>query len=198
MPGRGLLRTVRRALVRLVAAGVLIAAIVVLGLNVVRTSSARIAASTDTTGFFTAGVVVLDHADDSRSLHLDADNLYPGLETSGCVDLEYSGNVPVDLRLHGGPSGGTGLDAYLDVDISLEPGGSCDQPPVADADSTNVRDRLQSFGEQHEDYLHGLALADVMAPGDHVAVRLRAWVVDDNRAQGLTTEFVLVVEARPA
>ena len=107
----------RALLSALVAIG-LISATMVVAAKTVSTSSARVAASTSTGGFLTAGTVDIVRADGSASLLFDADNLYPGRVVVGCVVLEYGGSVPAALRLHGDRGRGTGLDDYVDLTLT--------------------------------------------------------------------------------
>ena len=115
---------VRALVAAVVAVGVFGAAIVVAA-KTVSTSSARVAASTSSDGFLTAGTVLLERADGSTSLFFDADDLYPGRVVAGCIALDYAGSVPAAIRLHGDPGVGTGLDAYVDLQLTTLSGDAC-------------------------------------------------------------------------
>ena len=189
----------RALLVAVAALGLLVAAIVVVA-RTVTTTSARVSASTSSEGFLTAGEVVLTRSDDSATLLFDADNLYPGREISGCVVLFYAGSVPATVRLHADSGDGTGLDSYLGLRLTVLPEGSCPEADQA-RDSRSGRDlyqdRLSSLSSDHSTYATGLTVATSMAPGDRLAIEAVIVVRDDNRAAGLTTEFVFTFEARP-
>lgn len=178
----------------LAALGVLIAALV-FAWSAMETSSARVSASTETASFFTAAVVTLHRPDASAELLFDAAGLYPGLVTSGCVEIVYDGSVPATVRLHGATVGGTGLEDYVEITVLVSrsgPGCALDDP------ATEVfRGRLSDLWRSHADFGDGLPLASPARPGDRLAVRVAATVVDDDRAQGLTTDFSFSIEARP-
>ena len=189
----------RVLLVAVAALGLLVAAIVVVA-RTVSTTSARVSASTSSEGFLTAGEVVLTRSDDSASLLFDADNLYPGREVRGCVELIYAGSVPATVRLHADRGDGTGLDSYLGLRLTAMPDGSC---PAADQERDDqsgrelYQDRLGTLSSDHSTYSTGLTVATSMAPGDRLAIEAVVIVRDDNRAAGLTSEFVFIFEARP-
>ena len=181
------------------ALGLLGAATVVVA-KTVSTTSARVSASTSSEGFLTAGEVILARSDDSASLLFDADNLYPGREIRGCVVLVYSGSVPATVRLHADRGGGTGLDSYLGLRLTALSDGSCPAGEQARDDQFGrdlYRDRLSSLASDHSTYATGLGVAGSMAPGERLAIEAVVVVRDDNRAAGLTTEFVFTFEARP-
>ena len=185
-----------------IAAGafLLLGALGVLVHSAVSTSSARVTASTSGEGVLVAGDVVLDKADSTAAVFLDADELYPGLEVSGCAVVEYSGSVPATIRLHGDPGTGTGLDAFIDLRLARLPGNEC---PSADAIDRPAGDqvyvgRLDALWTDHASWADGLTVDESMAPGDRLVIEAVAVVVDDDAAQGLTTDFALTVEGRPS
>lgn len=197
-----------RGLITGMAAVALLVAVIVVIANVVSTSSARVAATTSTDGLLTAGTVVLTRSDDSAQLLFDADNLYPGREVRGCVELDYLGSTPATIRLHADAGDGSGLDRYIDLRLAVLAGDSC--PPVeAAAASSSVAPtgpavgrelfsgRLARLWRDHPIYASGVTIASDVAPGDRVVIEAIAVVVDDNRAQGLTTDVVFTFEGRP-
>lgn len=194
--------SVLRAVAGVALAIVLIAAVVVVVAQTVATSSARVAASTSTDGFLTSGTVVIDRADASASLLFDADDLYPGRVVAGCVVVDYAGSVPADIRLRGERVGGDGLDDFIELSLTTLPGGECPTDEIGDpADDDAGRrmfgGRLSELWTKHSTYATGIAVAADVNPGDRLAVRAVAVVVDDNRAAGLTTDFVVTLEGRP-
>ena len=193
-------KTPGRALLVVVAAlGLLVAGIVVVA-KTVSTTSARVAASTSSEGFLTAGEVVLTRSDDSASLLFDADNLYPGREIRGCVVLVYAGSVPATVRLHVDRGDGTGLGSYLELRLTALTDGSCPAVEQARDDLSGrdlYQDRLSTLSSEHSTYATGVTVATSMAPGDRLAIEAVVVVRDDNRAAGLTSEFVFTFEARP-
>ncbi len=198
---------------RLVRSGVISAIVVVAGawvaLSAFSTTSATVSASTEGTSFITAGTVEIDRADGAVDLVFDADGLYPGLEVTGCVDVVYRGSLPATVRLHAGDVTGTGLDRFLRLRLWAGDG-RCDEersdagagvgvadPGGGPVDGALADVLLADLVVEHHDFASGLPLLGDAEPGDRIAVTAVASVVDDNAAQGLTTEFSLTIEARP-
>ncbi len=178
------------------AAVIVVISIAVFVWNAVATSTARVTATTSGNSFFSAGTIDLVQPDTAVELLFDADGLYPGRTTSGCVEIEYRGSIPASVRLHADRVGGTGLESFIDLRIiDITPAGCA----AADADSgLPVYDGpLARLWRVHPNYRDALVLREAMQPGDRIALFATASVVDDNAAQGLTTEFTITVEARP-
>jgi hypothetical protein len=197
-----------RVVVGVVVAVGLLLAVGVTVAKAVSTSSARVSASTSSGGLLSAGTIVIDRAEGSTSIILDADNLYPGRVVVGCVELEYLGSVPAEIRLHGDRGAGTGLDRWVDVRFDVLDVDTCPAADVADGASVDIestdesstelfRGRLSSLWTDHVSFATGVVVDPSVAPGDRLVLRTTAVVVDDNRAAGLTTDFVLTVEGRP-
>ncbi len=186
----------RRSLIQLAAGLVVLLSAGVLVVNAIVTSSARVSASTEGTTFFSAGVVDLAQPGTAVELLFDDDQLYPGRELTGCLEVEYRGSIPAVVRLHGSLLGGTGLEAFTTLTVSVADVESC-----ADVSAGNAgrlfAGGLDGFAASHRDFATGLVLAPRMVGGDRVIVVASASLRDDNGAQGLTTEFSFVVEARP-
>ena len=183
----------RGLVVTTLAAIAVLGSAVVLVWGAVSTSSARVAATTSGDSFFAAGEVALSQPDARVDLLFDDDGLYPGRTVTGCVEVRYDGSVPASIRLHGRRTSGTGLDDYIDLRITLADGCDVDpvvEPPVFDG-------RLAGLWSSHGAYDRGLVVIPSARPGDVIAIHASAAVVDDNRAQGLSTTFTLTVEARP-
>jgi hypothetical protein len=172
----------------------LVLAALVFAWSAVETSSAKVRASTETVGFFSAATVTLDRSDASAELLFDTAGLYPGKVVTGCVQVVYDGSVPADIRLHGRTVGGSGLDDYVDLTLhTAESSSSCRRgagPPLHEG-------LLADLWLDHPDFGQGLVLADAAEPGRTLTVWASATVVDDDRAQGLDTEFSIFIEARP-
>ena len=152
-------------------------------------------ANTESATFLSSATIVLDRADDSAELLLDTDGLYPGVVATGCVEIVYDGSVPATVRLHGASVGETGLERYIHMTLEASSSGAGCQ--VSGAGAELFDGRLDELWRRHGDYASGLTLVPSAEPGERLAIRARAEVVDDNRAQGLVTEFSFHVEARP-
>ena len=184
--------TARRRLLPSLAAVVVLAAAVVVVASTLRTSSARVAATTETSSFISAGSVELDQPNSRVDLLFDADGLYPGLDVVGCVDVEYRGSLPASVRLHSSPSGGDGLEAHVDFRVDVLRGGCDGRGSVRAFDGL-----LAELFESHGDYGDGATLQPAMTAGERIGVRAVASLRDTNDAQGLTVDFALSIEARP-
>ncbi len=181
----------RRLLEGAGAAAVLIAAALVVWSAAV-TSTARVRASTGTLGLLTAGDISLTKVRPEARLVLEADGLFPGVTTANCMEVDYGGTLPSSVRLHGAIVGGTGLDGFTELTLAVGPGCDTGQPAPPLFDGT-----LADLAATHPDYGRGLVLDPQARPGQRLALWAEATIVDDDRAQGLTTEFQIVMEARP-
>ena len=189
----GLVRGLKAA-----AAVVVVVSIAVFVWSAVATSTARVTATTSGSSFFAAGTIDLVRPDTAVELLFDADGLYPGRTTSGCVEIEYRGSIPASVRLHADRVGGTGLDSFIDLRISDITVSGCAAGTGEHQSDRRVFDgRLDRLWRVHPTYRDALVLREEMMPGDRIALFATAGVVDDNAAQGLTTEFTITVEARP-
>lgn len=188
-------RSVARVLSGVAAFG----AIVVVVLSGLSTSSARIAATTDSNGFLSTATVSIDEATSSTGLLFDADNLYPGLATIGCVAFEYSGSAPAELRMAASPDGGTGLDEFIEIRLTARPAGIC--PALASVGNDGGGEllfdgRLQAFWQTHDSFANGVPVM-TMSAGEVVAVDAVITMIDDNDAAGRDVQLSFSFESRP-
>lgn len=192
--------TTERSVLRRYAPPIIVAVVVLGSLatfiwNAVETSTARVNATTSANSVFSAGTVDLAQPFTTVELLFDANNLYPGNVLDGCVEVDYRGSLTADVRLHGRMLGGTGLDEFVDVRVTLPDVETCDE--VGDERGRPLFvGTLGDFWRRHDSYGDGVALAK-MATGDRGILHVSATLQDDNAAQGLTTDFALTVEARP-
>lgn len=185
----------RNLILTTLAVVVVIGAAIVVVASAISTSSARVTASTTGSSFFAAGTIDLRQPDSAVELLFDTDGLYPGTEATGCVLIEYNGSLPSNVRLHASMQGGTGLEEFVELELRLDEGGSCEGQAARGALLfAGVLDRLWT---NHPAYDRGLELVAAMAPTERIALHAVARVVDDNAAQGLTTDFTITIEARP-
>jgi hypothetical protein len=165
------------------------------------TSNARITAMTSGTGFFSAGTVTLERPTSSAPLLFDADLLYPGRVVVGCVVIDYQGSLPASVRLHAQRTDGSGLDEYMELRLHRLDRVSCptdDSAPVeADELEEFYAGRMAGLWVRYPDYGSGFVIDPAATTGTRIVLMAETWVVADDQAQGLTSEFNLVVEARP-
>lgn len=163
--------------------------------NAVETSSARVNATTSANSLFSAGTVDLAQPNTVVQLLFDASNLFPGVELDGCVEVEYRGSIPANVRLHAQTLGGTGLDQFIDIRATLQDADSCEGVTTGDRPAV-YEGTLGQFWRRHNTYGDGVDLGQ-MSTSDRAVLHVTASLQDNNDAQGLTTDFSLTVEARP-
>jgi hypothetical protein len=188
----------RRSALNAAAAVLVLGAGLVLVISAISTSSARVTATTSSESFFAAGEVSLRQPDAAVEMLIDADGLYPGLDLTGCVDIEYTGSVPASLRVHGALRGGSGLDEHVDLSLRvsvLECAAAADE--ANETGATIFDARLVTLWERHPNYDTGAVMRATVRPGDRFSLHAVAALADDNRAQGLTTDFSITIEVRP-
>lgn len=170
---------------------------VVLVWSAISTSSARVTATTTSESFFEAGEVSLTQPGDAVELLFDADGLYPGTTVEGCIEIAYTGNIAASVRLHAESVGGTGLEAFVDLGLEVTDGQTCETDGGELTPTVIFDGRLQGLWDRHPNFDAGVVVRDSTRPEDIFTLRATASVTEDNRAQGLTTEFVITIEARP-
>jgi len=207
--------TARRSVAIVIASALVLLAAFTLMWSVATTSTAQLSASTSGSGFFTAGTVELDQPETTVALLFDADGLYPGRTVSSCVNVAYEGSIPADIRLHASRSGGTGLENHVQLRLTRTSRQTCevDGPIVPDdgeVDDGEVDDGQVDDGTSevfvgllgelwlaHPDYGTGLVLLEGAERGDRLVLDAEIEMVGGDEAQGLTTEFAIIIEARP-
>lgn len=176
-------------------------ALTVVTLSSLTTARGRFAASTESQSLLSAGFIdlVLESGSDSAVQELVFDEGPLGAEqvVSRCLVVRYEGSFETAaIRLHGQPTGGTGLGAYLDVTIERGAGIEPDCGDFSHA-STMFAGRLDSLWAGHSAYDAGLRVAEPAYADESTTVKIRIEVIDDNDAQELSTSFVMYFEARP-
>lgn len=204
MPSRGDSATTRpisgRRLAELgVVAGALLVIVSagIVGIAAFDTASGRISAQTSTrSNLFSAGRIDLE-VGGAEELLFDADGLYPGVSVERCLTLSYRGTIDdAGIRLSARRDGGDGLDAFLETTISI---GEGSDPECSDhrPSSTRFVGTLDDLWDAHPDYERGVRIENEADEGFETTVRLAVTVLDDQRAQGRSTDFWIVLEARP-
>lgn len=203
-----------RELAGAVAATAVLAIVLLVVVGGMRTASSRFAGTTTNensllsaatidvslVGSSDDGVADGDGGDTSAGgarLAIDVANLLPGDSVERCLRVGYSGAIDdVQVRAMGRSEGGTGLDRYLDTEVEL---GDGDDPECGDfvGATTAFAGTLSALSTEHGDFGAGVPLLVGAADGDAVTVRVRIELRNDNRAQGLDSQFWIVVEARP-
>jgi hypothetical protein len=187
----------RRRSAAVIGALVVLCAAAVVTVSAVDVAQGRFSGTTNNVGsLFSTAVVDLElGADDTTStasLLVDARNLTPIDEVVRCVAVRSTGSLEdARILLSGTLAGGSGLERYVATEIDRGTGAD---PECSDFSSgeTIFTGSLLELAERPEPFV---LLAD--APADSTTtVRLSFRLLDDDRAQGLDTEFWLSFEAR--
>ncbi len=170
--------------------------VVVFVWNAVVTSSARVNATTGGSSFFEAGTVELAQPGTAVELLFDASDLFPGVDAEACVEIEYRGSIPSSVRVHADRRGGDGLEAFINLQLVVVAAQDC--ATAGDAEGVPVYDGLLSdLWSTHSNYDNAIVLDPEMEAAERLVLYAVASVVDDNSAQGLSTDFSITLEARP-
>ena len=156
----------------------------------------------------TAGTVTLTD-NDSGSAMFTLTSLKPGDTDSRCLQVTYTGSLPALVRLYG-TTGGSGLDAYLDLTITR---GTISSGSFADctnftADTTNYLGQgagviysgtLAAFGDDWASSTadrHTASATEAWTTNETHAYKLTLTAQDNNSAQGKSMTQTFTFEAR--
>lgn len=179
-----------------VALAASLVALLVAGAIVLTTGTARVRATTENEANAWASAELEVDAVAPSKLLLGATNLFPGQAIAGCATIRYTGSADgIDLRLHGDGSPG-GLAPFVVIELEAGTGTTRD---CSDFEPLRriYRGALSTLLREHGSYRSGLAVLTDAASGSAIMLRGTVTISDDNEAQGLTTDFQLVFEARP-
>jgi hypothetical protein len=163
-------------------------------------SSAAFFDTTVNTGnTWSAGTVILTD-DDAGSAMFTVTNMSPLATVTECIVVTYSGTMlPSDVNLYG-VSGGTGLDAYLDVTVEEGTGGEfgdCNAfggfSPTSTIFATNT---LNNFATNHTNFTNGVGAWLPAANPESRTYRFTVTLQDNNLAQGLNATATFTWEAQ--
>ena len=177
--------------------GILAGAVLLTGAFIVTASLAAFSDTTDNSGnTWSAGSVILTD-DDSTSVLFNVGNMLPLATATNCIVVTYSGSlVPADVNLYG-VSGGSGLDAFLDLTIEEGSGGifgNCSGfSPIGGPIFTGT---LTSFAATHTNFSNGAGGWDPAANPESRTYRFVVTLQDANGAQGLDATATFTWEAQ--
>jgi hypothetical protein len=159
---------------------------------------------------FATGTVALSD-DDSGAALLTLVAAVPGATDTGCITVTYTGSLASAVRLYGTTStGGTGLDAYLDLKVTR--GSFTGAAPAFDA-CTGFAPDAADYGSgagvvydgtllgYPDDYATGVVDPPTGGPaswttGESHVYQLRVTLQDDVGAKGKTASQIFTWEAR--
>ncbi len=185
----------RNGLVRLGAA---LAAFLMVGAIVVISSRSAFSDTTDNPGnTWTAGTVIITDDDGGATAMFNATAMAPGDTSTECIVVTYSGTlVPADVVLYG-VSGGTGLDAYLDVVIDEGTGSAFGTSCAGFVFGSNVfTNTLANFSTTYTNFATGITGWSPAANPESKTYRITVTLQDNNAAQGLNGTATFTWEAQ--
>ena len=186
----------RRVISPLLRLGAMAGALVLVSALVVTGSRGAFSDTTDNTGNSWAAGTVTITDDDAAVAMFNATDMKPGDSVTECIVLTYSGSlVPANVRLYG-VSGGSGLDAYLDMTIDEGSGGvfgNCTGFVLA---TTPFSGTLASFAATHTNFTNGVAGWSPAATPESKTYRFTLTLQDNNLAQGLNGTATFTWEAQ--
>lgn len=181
------------ALLRLAAP---LLALMLVSALVITTSRAAFSDTTSNAGNNWAAGTVTITDDDGDSAMFSVSDMKPGQTETRCIEVTYEGSlVPADVSLYG-TSGGTGLDAYLDVDIDIGTGATFGDCGSFGKDADIFNGTLASFSGTHSDFASGLLSWSPVATNEAKSYRFIVTLQDNNSAQGLDATATFTWEAQ--
>ena len=181
---------------------------------------AAFSASTGNAGnSWQTGSVVLGDSDSGAALFTTASDgaLKPGSSRSRCIRIDYTGDLPADIRMYAAtpPTGATSLDPYLVMSVERGADVAANTTVAADctgftptstptflyntaqangpADQTRTLTHLKAT---HRDFGSGLLVSAGTTQNTHLTLRITYAVKDDNGAQNTQSSATFTWEAQ--
>jgi hypothetical protein len=205
-------RTLQTVLVAAVPVGLVLSAAVVW-----QSTSAAFSATTENAGnAWRTGTVVLSDSDSGTALFNSTDDgmLKPGSSRAQCIRVDYTGNLPSDVKLYvTTPADGfTTLDEHLvmsiergqdDTDVLPDCTGFTPTGPASYLYNTHPADddladqtKTLSDLKTRSTYVTGIPVATSVPKGTGLTFRIRYSVKDANDAQNTRSDATFVWEAQ--
>ncbi len=173
-----------------------VATIALAGVLVVGGSQGAFSHTTDEVAPRSMADSVLLTDDDAGSAMFAVVGMMPSDTVVKCIVTTYGGDLtPADVSLYG-ISGGTGLDAYLDLTIEEGTGGAFADCSGFVATSTPFSGTLADFAGTHSDFGNGLRTWSPASSQESHSYRFTVSLRDDNAAQGLEATATFVWEVQ--
>ncbi|MCH7583504.1 MAG: hypothetical protein IIC72_12875 [Acidobacteria bacterium] len=171
--------------------GILAGAVLLTGAFIVTASIAAFSDTTDNTGnTWSTGTVILEDNDLGAAM-FTVTGMKPLDVVEKCIVVTYKGTLlPADVLLYG-VSGGSGLDAYLDLVIDEGTGAAFGNCSGFSFTSNIFTGTLTSFAATHTNFGDGAGIWSPSANPESKTYRFTVTLQDDNAAQTLdaTAEF---------
>lgn len=178
--------------------GVLAAAVLLTAAFIVTASIAAFSDTTDNSGnAWSTGTVVLSDDDGGAGVMFTVTGMKPLDVVTECIVVTYEGTLlPADVVLYG-VSGGSGLDAYLDLIVEEGTGASFGTCIGFSATSTiYTGGTLADFAVAHTNFGNGAGVWQPSANPESVTYRFTTTLQDDDGAQGLSGTATFTWEAQ--
>ena len=178
--------------------GILAGAVLLTGAFIVTASIAAFSDTTDNPGNdWSTGTVILKDDDGGSTALFTVTNMAPLDVVTNCIVVTYEGTLlPADVVLYG-VSGGTGLDAYLDLIVEEGTGGIFDNCSGFSATSTiYTGGTLADFAAAHINFGNGVGTWVPSANPESRVYRFTVTLQDDNAAQTLDATATFTWEAQ--
>ena len=176
--------------------GAVLAATLLVSAMVLTTSRSAFSDTTDNAGNNWAAGTVIITDDDAAVAMFNTTGMKPGDSVTDCIVVTYSGTlVPATARLYG-VSGGTGLDAYLNLTIEEGSGGSFGSCVGFTLSTTPFTGTLATFAATHTNFGNGITGWSPAANPESKTYRFTLTLQDNNSAQGLNGTGTFTWEAQ--
>ena len=175
--------------------GILIGAMLLTGAFIVTASLAAFSDTTDNIGnTWTAGSVILTD-DDGVTAMFTVTGMKPLDVVENCIVVTYKGTLlPADVVLYG-VSGGSGLDAYLDLIVEEGAGGTFNNCSGFSG-SAIYTGTLADFAVAHTNFGNGAGTWTPSVNPESKTYRFTVTLQDDNAAQTLGATATFTWEAQ--
>ena len=176
--------------------GILAGAVLLTGAFIVTASIAAFSDTTDNTGnTWSTGTVILEDNDLGAAMFI-VTGMKPLDVVEKCIVVTYKGTLlPADVLLYG-VSGGSGLDAYLDLVIDEGTGAAFGNCSGFSFTSNIFTGTLTSFAATHTNFGDGAGIWSPSTNPESVTYRFTVTLQDDNAAQTLDATATFTWEAQ--
>ena len=176
--------------------GILAGAVLLTGAFIVTASIAAFSDTTDNTGnTWSTGTVILEDNDLGAAMFI-VTGMKPLDVVEKCIVVTYEGTLlPADVVLYG-VSGGSGLDAYLDLVIDEGTGAAFGNCSGFSFTSNIFTGTLTSFAATHTNFGDGAGIWSPSANPESKTYRFTVTLQDDNAAQTLDATATFTWEAQ--
>lgn len=118
---------------------------------------------------FSAGTLTLDDNNHTQPVYFKSDAVPGdnGDNCTRCISIDYSGPVTANLKLFGSNAGATGLEEFLNVEVTSGTGSDedCGDFVASGADGDVYDGTLEDFNTDHTGWANGISLGTIADSG---------------------------------